>query len=64
MLTVSGLKQDVPGYLASATEDEPVLIRRYNDPYRMVLPYDQGVRALAALREKEAAEQQEQETAA
>lgn len=58
MLTVRELKEDVPGHLAAATEHTPVLIRRYNDPYRMVLPYEQGVRALAALQEKEQREQE------
>lgn len=60
MLTVSGLKADVPGSLAAATDDEPVFIRRYNDPYRAVVPIDWYRRAAEALREKEAAEQRQQ----
>lgn len=56
MLTVRELKEDVPGTLAAATDDEPVLIRRYNDPYRAVVPIDWYKRAAEALREKEARE--------
>lgn len=54
MLTVRELKQDVPGHLAAATEHTPVLIRRYNAPYRAVVPIDWYERAAEALREKEA----------
>lgn len=56
MLTVRQLKEDVPGSLASATEDTPVVVRRYNDPYRAIVPIDWYERAAEALREKEARE--------
>lgn len=64
MLTVSGLKSDVPGSLAAATDEEPVFIRRYNDPYRAVVPIGWYRRAAEALREKEAAEQDKREASA
>ncbi len=64
-MVVDQFRRNVSGNLAAATEDEPVIIERYTaKPYRMVLTYEQGVRALEALREKEASEQRKQEEAA
>lgn len=57
MRTVRELKRDVSGHLASATEDEPLIIRKYTSPYRAVVPFELWERAEAALREKEAQEE-------
>lgn len=64
MRTVRELKRDVSGHLATATDDNPLIIRKYKKPYRAVVPIDWYERAAEALREKEAAEQRKQETAA
>lgn len=48
--------KNVSGNLASATDDDPLIIKRYTKPYRAVVPYEQWQRAIEALREKEARE--------
>lgn len=52
-MLIRDFKEDVSGNLAAATEDEPLIIRRYTTPYRAVVPFDLWTRALEALREKE-----------
>ncbi len=65
MRTVVQLKRDVSGHLASATDDNPLIITKYNNnPYRAIVPIDWYERAAEALREKEAAERRKQEEAA
>ncbi len=69
MRTVRELKRDVSGHLAAATDDAPVIIRKYTSPYRAIVPFELWERALEALREKEArdgevSDQEKQETAA
>lgn len=64
-MVIDKFRRNVSGNLAAATDDHPVIIERYtSQPYRMVLTYEQGVRALEALREKEASDQHKQEEAA
>lgn len=55
-MLVHEFKQDVSGNLAAASDDEPLIIKRYTTPYRAVVPYEQWERAIEALREKEARE--------
>ena len=55
-MLVDTFRGNVSGNLASAGDYDPLVIHRYTSAYRMVLPYEQGVRALEALREKEARE--------
>lgn len=52
-MLVHEFKKDVSGNLASATDEEPVIIRRYKSPYRAIVPFELWQKALEALREKE-----------
>ncbi len=55
-MLVRDFLKNVSGNLASAAEDDPLIIERYTTPYRAVVPYEQWQRAIEALREKEARE--------
>ncbi len=55
-MLVHEFKQDVSGNLAAATDDDPLIIKRYTSPYRAVVPFELWERAAEALREKDARE--------